>query len=133
MMRRRTREEAASLRGLNGWLTIFAIDVVLSPLVWAWAIVQSLRAHEVLLTAAGVYVAVLFFRKDRRFPVMWIVVEWVALVYHYDGVAFWADLATAIIFTAYLLRSKRVANTFVTGVRATSRSGENSTSRGARE
>ena len=137
-----------SLRGLNGWLTLFAVEVVLTPLYWTWRLAQGLResaliswratssadlltagrflgltvAIPLLWVAAYVYLSLLFFRKDRLFPRAWIVVQ--IVVVGYDGlhfalagggaVAFAVELAVAVTLTLYLLRSTRVANTFVT-------------------
>src|SRR6267378_1458348 len=136
-MLRRRRRSAGNLHGLNGWVTLFAVDVIATPPVWTWNAIQMVKWRltsaadlptlaptvviSVVQIAASVYVAVLFFRKDRRFPRAWIALD--VSVICYDSLwspaestpfASAVNLMILVIGTLYLLRSKRVAKTFLT-------------------
>lgn len=144
--------------GLGGWMILPAIGVLITPLLIAWALYQCrayaqasvwksvvqeasspLLAQAAFITAFALGIALIvlsihcaysMFRRERRFPSLYILLLWSGAVWGglfagsvaliapdtHDFPALIAscvrEVFTGIIWTAYMLRSARVRATF---------------------
>lgn len=110
-----SKDALETLGGID-WKALGHDQITYTVLVFALVI-----ALEIGIVAWSVYVAVLFVRKRRRFRWAWIVLTLSVLMTSVAGVAFGNESAWefirgfvgSIAWLLYVLRSKRVANTFV--------------------
>lgn len=127
--------EKARLTGIGGWLYLIAFGTYLSPVFLFFVLAAAFSSGDAAVTAFvmflfgfSVWIAYLFYNKSKDFPkwyivscVLTILIGWFTVVadqsvgiYNENAVA--SELGTTFgygIWIAYMLRSKRVANTFV--------------------
>ena len=150
---KRDIQKKASLSGIGGWLIIVAIYVLIGPFIYLWSINElfPLLSDPSLFTiftefpfmrtsiiienisnavffGFSIYIAIYFFKKDTRFPKMFIIFLSAAAIFGildffmlntYEESYFLGfehllrGLGNAAIWIIYMKRSKRVKSTFV--------------------
>lgn len=124
------------LKGLGGWLIVFQIGLIFGALMIIFALIsagasaslygESLTIYEGLyygiFASVIIVLLVLFYKKSKYFPISYIIYTWASflltsLIYVLEfgtlSQEITYSLTQSIVWTAYLVQSKRVENTFV--------------------
>lgn len=110
--------------GLGGWLILIQIGLWRSVLGFAAAIeAGAFVALNVLFLIATIILLIMLYSKHKKFPLVSIIVIWANWIFGVVVGLYFATLETfgalllglliAIVWTAYLVKSKRVKNTFI--------------------
>ena len=123
------------LKGIGGWLLLPTIGFILSAVFWSVMFFilgvliifgdfdsEIIQYFVVSVISAGlsIYVLTLLFKKKKEFPKRAIYVIWIGVgmgvilsIFTGDFSDTVTGVASSLLWTLYLQRSKRVKNTFV--------------------